>query len=130
MRIDSVNLPAAARQNSRVHSSSTPFPGIPSEKANEVATTKRPEAENIAAQANAAEKPEKSAVEKLTPEGLLNALKRFETMTAEEMNKGQTQALASINRNIARYQEIQTASISAVTPDNTATSSIGETVTA
>ena len=130
MRIDSANLPAAARQHSRVHSSSTAFPGIPSGNANEIATTQGPDAENIAAKANAAAKPEKNNVEKLTPEGLLNAQMRFNAMTPSEMNKGQTQALESINRNIARYQEIQTASISAVTPDNTATSSIGETVTA
>lgn len=104
MRVDSASLPQAARENSRAQSTSKPFPGIPAEKANEIATTKRPNVENIAAKANAADKPAKPETEKLTPAGLLAAQLRFESMNVEEMNKGQTRAMEVINRNLARYQ--------------------------
>lgn len=96
MRIDTASLPLAAREHSRALNTNQPFPGIPSVNANEVATTKRPDAENPAAKANVADVRE-------VPAGLLAARARFQADNPETMNHGQTQAQSSIERNIARY---------------------------
>jgi hypothetical protein len=117
MRVDATTLPQAARENSRASQNvSKPFPGIPAEKANEIATTNRPTTENIAAKANAAEKPAKPESEKLTPAGLLAAQLRFESMNVEEMNKGQSRAMEVINRNLARYQANEPAPVPVAEP--------------
>lgn len=107
MRVDSLTLPQAPRENSRVFNPTKTFPGNAPTQANEAATTGRPDAANIAAEAAAASTSGKKDSEKLTPAGLLAAQVRFSTMNPDEMTKGQTQALESINRNIARYQELQ-----------------------
>ncbi len=106
MRIESSSLPQAARNHSRVYSGKA-FPEAAANGqaaaaiANQSAATGQsatPAQENLAA---------KPATDKLTPAGLLAAQARFAAMNPETMNHGQTQALASINRNIERYQSVQ-----------------------
>lgn len=106
MRIESSSLPQAARNHSRVHSGKA-FPEAAANGqaaaaiANQSATaskTASPAPESLAA---------KPATDKLTPAGLLAAQARFAAMNPETMNDGQTQAQTSINRNIERYQSVQ-----------------------
>lgn len=98
MRIDSTLLPLAAREHGRAHQADRPFPGKTTEKAGETAAPRRTGAENPAAQAN-------SAAQRQAPAGLLAVLSKLQAMDPETLNHGHTQALASIERNLARYRE-------------------------
>lgn len=118
MRVDSLKLPQAAQQHSRVHGSDKAFPGFPAEKANEAATAKHSPAENIAATATATDSSsaEKS---KLTPSGLLAAQLRFQGIAEADRTHGQSRALEVITRNLSRYQTESTVvptSVEATTP--------------
>ena len=98
MRVESLNLPQAAQNHSKVHGSGKAFPGTPAEKANETATSKRPSAENLAASGTSgAEQTAKSA-----PPGLANAVSRLEAK--QNSNQGIEHALEMLTRNLARYQ--------------------------
>ncbi len=106
MRVDSLKLPQAALQHSRVHGTDKPFPGVPSEKANENAGSKRPASENIAAStvSNTTETATGNTSEKLTPSGLMAAQLRFQGIAEADRTQGQSRALEVITRNLARYQ--------------------------
>ena len=117
MRVDSTSLPIAARehrQRGNAHATDKAFPSVPSDQANDIATTKRSGAANLAATANAADTPARPDTpagsannsvksEKLSPAGLIAAQVRFQTMNPEDMTKGQSRALEVITRNLARY---------------------------
>lgn len=97
MRIDSLNLPQAALNHSKVHGSGKDFPGIPAEKANELATTKRPTTEIIAASGTSdTEQTAKSALK-----GLENAISNLEAK--DNKTKGIEQALEMLTRNLSRH---------------------------
>lgn len=97
MRIESTNLPPAAREHARVFNGTKPFPGLTKGQ-----TTASTETASDPATSAASDKPEK-----LIPAGLLAAQAHFTARQPDEMTKGQSQAPTSINRNIARYQDVQ-----------------------
>jgi hypothetical protein len=104
MRIDSFNLQQIPRDHGRVANAGKPFPAKAAEQANAFAKTLQAEPNTGTQQAKAAATDSR---EKQLPAGLLAAQQRFAAMKLDEMNRGQTQAMESINRNIARYQDIQ-----------------------
>lgn len=94
MRVESLNLPQAAHNQSKLHGSGKASPGVPAASANEAASSKRPIAENPAADT------QKTA--KTPPKGLENAISRLEAK--DNSTKGTEQALEMLTRNLSRYQ--------------------------
>ena len=110
MRVDSFKLPPAALQNGKPQAADKAFqaektfPGVPADKANPNATTRRPGVEATTPPATIAETPASSG-EKLTPAGLLAAQLRFQGISEADRTPGQSRAFEVISRNIERYQE-------------------------
>ncbi|OHC65189.1 MAG: hypothetical protein A2045_02595 [Rhodocyclales bacterium GWA2_65_20] len=79
-------------------------------RANAAAGTGIPSAANAPTSADDAAKPAITAAQsgqKTTPPGLERVLARLQSSAAPERNAGQTKALETISRNIARYVETQ-----------------------
>ncbi len=103
MRIHAMPLPQAHSKHTSSVNASQASPGATFEKVSATAATSGSNTESVAVPANTAGNPGKPE-SKLTPAGLLAAQLRFQSMSSEEMNKGQARAMEVINRNIERYQ--------------------------